>query len=77
LHHRNIPPANALYQELSRLYANYFGPRGENASPCDEEITYIDAKVMEGKQLITHHQDLLKDKTTAELTAGLEEVQNG
>ena len=33
-------------------------------------------KVEEDKQRYYPNQDLLKDKTTAELTAGLEEVQN-
>jgi len=76
LHHRNIPPATALYEEMSRLYRNHFGPRGSNAAPCEEELVVIEDTVLRGKQLATQYKDHLKDKTIAHLTTNLEEIDN-
>jgi hypothetical protein len=75
LHRRNIAPATALYEEMSRLYQNHFGPRPNKSGPCGEEIIVIEEKAKEGKKLATKHRKHLEGKTIGEIIANLEIIE--
>jgi len=68
---RNIAPAIPLYHEMSRIYANLFGPRGSR--PCG---THIEAQtehiVIEAKQLVGENKHIFDEPTQAKIIKELE-----